>query len=150
MTSIAKHPLLGYGFYAFWEGLTGESANVILAAHWMFGYAHNGLLEIVLQLGLVGTGVFLLTFVNGCKDAWYCIKYGRTPGVEWYCGLLVLAVLYNVDEETVLWPNDLLSILYVVACCGLAVEAARIRRARAAANYALDESDSLNWDSANV
>jgi hypothetical protein len=26
-----------------------------------------------------------------------------------------------------MWPNDLLSILYIVACCGLAVEAKRIR-----------------------
>jgi exopolysaccharide production protein ExoQ len=131
LTSIAKRPLLGYGFYAFWEGMKGESANVILAAHWVFGYAHNGLLEIVLQLGLVGTSVFLFTFVNACKDAWYCMKFGRSTGTEWYCGLLVLAVLYNVDEETVLWPNDLLSMLYVVACCGLAVEAARIRKERA-------------------
>jgi exopolysaccharide production protein ExoQ len=145
MTSIAKHPLLGYGFYAFWQGLNGESANVILAAHWMFGYAHNGLLEIVLQLGLVGAAVFLFTFVNGCKDAWYCIKYGRTPGVEWYCGVLVLAVLYNIDEETILWPNDLLSMLYVVACCGLAVQTQRIRKERAAGTYALDEPAAASW-----
>lgn len=125
--SIAKHPLLGYGYYAFWQGMEGESANVILAAHWFFGYAHNGLLEIVLQLGVFGTLVFLATFVIACKNAWYCFKYGRTAGIEWYFGLLVLAVLYNVDEETVMWPNDLLSILYIVACCGLSVEARRIR-----------------------
>jgi exopolysaccharide production protein ExoQ len=96
--SIAKHPFLGYGYYAFWQGMEGESANVIVAAHWFFGYAHNGLLEIALQLGIFGTAVFLATFVVACKNAWYCFKYGRTAGVEWYFSLLVLAVLYNVDE----------------------------------------------------
>lgn len=148
MESIVKRPLLGYGFYAFWQGLTGESANVIMEAHWFFGYAHNGLLEIVLQLGLVGTSIFLFTFVNGIKDAWYCIKYGRTAGIEWYCGLLALAVLYNIDEETLLWPNDLLSMLYIVACCGLAVEARRIRQERALAWYAEKTIDSRQWDGA--
>ena len=46
--SIAKRPLLGYGYYAFWQGVKGESANVILATHWVFGYAHNGIIEICL------------------------------------------------------------------------------------------------------
>ena len=127
-TSIAKRPLLGYGYYAFWQGMTGESANVIMAAHWFFGYAHNGLLEIVLQIGVLGAGLFLLTFVKACRDAWFCFKFGRSYGVEWYSGLLLLAVIYNIDEETLLWPNDFLSMLYIVACCGLAVEAQRIRK----------------------
>jgi O-antigen ligase len=127
LVSIGKSPILGYGFYGFWLGKEGESGNVIAAAHWFFGYAHQGVLEIMLQLGLVGTAVFLGTFILACKNAWFCFKYGRTVGVEWYFGLLVLTLLYNVDEETVMAPNDLLSILYMVACCGLALEAERIR-----------------------
>jgi exopolysaccharide production protein ExoQ len=132
MGSIAKSPWLGYGFYAFWQGMEGESANVILAAHWFFGYAHNGLIEIVLQLGFVGLALFIATFVMACRNAWFCFRYQRTPGTEWYFGLLMLAVLYNLDEETVMWPNDLLSLLYIVSCCGLAMEARRIRAEMAA------------------
>ncbi|WP_263379915.1 O-antigen ligase family protein [Granulicella paludicola] len=140
--SIAKHPTLGYGYYAFWQGMEGESGNVITAAHWFFGYAHNGLLEIVLQLGLFGTTIFLATLVMALKNAWFCFKYGRTAGIEWYFGVLVLSLLYNVDEETVMWPNDLLSILYIVACCGLAVEAKRIRTEQFALHAAsLSQSD---------
>ena len=63
--SIAKRPLLGYGYYAFWQGLKGESANVIVGAHWVFGYAHNGILEIWLQLGLVGTAAILRHPISG-------------------------------------------------------------------------------------
>jgi exopolysaccharide production protein ExoQ len=127
MNSIAKAPWLGYGYYAFWQGMEGESANVIRAAHWFFGYAHNGILEIVLQLGLIGTALFFGTFIIACKNAWFCFKYGRSIGAEWYLSILIYAVLYNIDEETVMWPNDLLSIFYIVACCGLAMEARRIR-----------------------
>jgi exopolysaccharide production protein ExoQ len=130
MISIAKRPLLGYGFNAFWLGLEGESANVIMAAHWFFGYAHQGLLEIVLQLGLVGAGILLATFLLACKNVWFCFKHGRTIAAEWYFSILVLTVLYNVDEETVMFANNLLSILYIVACCGLTLEAKRLRSAQ--------------------
>jgi exopolysaccharide production protein ExoQ len=127
LRSIAKRPLLGYGFYAFWQGLRGESANAIVGAHWVFGYAHNGILEICLQLGLVGTGLFFLTLFQAMRNAWFCLRNGCPPGAEWYIGVIALTIMYNVDESTVLWPIDLLSILYVVACCGLAKAARQIR-----------------------
>jgi O-antigen ligase len=126
--SISKRPLLGYGFYAFWQGLKGESANLIVGAHWVFGYAHNGILEICLQLGLLGTALFFVTLFQAIKNAWFCLRNGCPPGVEWYIGLIALTILYNVDESTVLWPIDLLSILYIVACCGLAMAAQQIQQ----------------------
>jgi exopolysaccharide production protein ExoQ len=127
LRSIAKRPLLGYGFYAFWQGLKGESANAIVAVHWVFGYAHNGILEICLQLGLVGVAVFFVTLFQAIRNAWFCLRNGCSPGVEWYIGVIALTIMYNVDESTVVWPIELLSILYVVACCGLAKAARRLR-----------------------
>jgi O-antigen ligase len=127
-TSILKRPLLGYGFYAFWLGFKGESGNVLQATNWMFGYAHNGILEIFLQLGLAGVVIFLTTFLQAVRNAWICVRNGVATEVEWYIGLIILTVLYNLDESTVVWPNELLSILYVVACCGLAKAARESRR----------------------
>lgn len=124
MDSIVKRPLLGYGFYAFWNGLTGESGNIINATHWTFGYAHNGLLEIFLQLGLVGGVIFLATLFQAVRNAWFCLRNDGSGRYDWYLGLIVLTIVYNIDEATVLLPNELLSILYIVACCGLA-QAAR-------------------------
>jgi len=120
MDSILKRPLLGYGFYAFWEGLSGGSGNVVSATHWTVGYAHNGILEIFLQLGLVGVVVFFATLIQALKNAWFCFRNDRSGGYDWYLGLIALTVVYNIDEATVVFPNELLSILYVVACCGLA------------------------------
>jgi exopolysaccharide production protein ExoQ len=127
LRSIEKRPLLGYGFYAFWQGLKGESANAIVAVHWVFGYAHNGILEICLQLGLVGLAIFFVTLFQAVRNAWYCLRNGCPPGIEWYIGLIALTIMYNVDESTVVWPIELLSILYLVACCGLAKAARQLR-----------------------
>jgi exopolysaccharide production protein ExoQ len=127
LESFAKRPLLGYGYSAFWQGLNGESAKAILGAHWIFAYAHNGLLEIMLQVGLVGLIIFFITLIKAFKDGWFCLAHGQTPGVEWCVGLLLLTCMYNIDEETLLFPKDLLSILYIVACTSLARHAARLK-----------------------
>jgi len=125
--SIIKRPLLGYGYYAYWLGLTGESANAILSTHWVFGYAHNGILEIFLQLGTTGVVLFFVTFIQALKNAAICLRHDRPAGVDWYLGIILLSVFYNIDEASVVWPNELLSILYVMACCGLAKAAAQIK-----------------------
>jgi O-antigen ligase len=126
--SISKRPLLGYGFYAFWLGMVGESGNVINATHWTFGYAHNGILEIAVQLGLIGVFVFLATLLRAMRDAWFCVRHDLSGRYDWCVAMIVLTVFYNFDEGTVVWPNELLSILYIVACCGLAQGAAQMRR----------------------
>jgi len=116
---IAMHPLLGYGFYAFWLGRKGASANVLAAAHWDFGFAHNGYLEIVLQLGFVGLAFFAITYFDALRYARLATTKRTNSGIDWYVGLLMMVLVYNLDEAAVLWPNDLLSILYIVACAGL-------------------------------
>jgi O-antigen ligase len=126
MHAALQRPLLGYGYYAFWQGLTGASANIILTSHWVFGYAHNGILEVLLQLGFVGVLVFVITLLQAVKDAWICFRARRSIGVEWYVGIIFLTVLYNIDEATVVFPNELLTILYIVACCGLSRAAGEV------------------------
>lgn len=125
--SIFKRPLLGYGFYGFWLGLSGESASTIIENDWFFGYAHNGYLELVLQLGFVGLGIFIVTLLQAFRNAWYCVKKGYLENVEWYLGILLLTLIYNVDESTILLPNELQTILYMVACAGLMKTALEIR-----------------------
>jgi O-antigen ligase len=93
----------------------------------MFGYAHNGILEICLQLGLVGTLLFFATLLQAIGNAWCCLRNGCGPGVKWYVGVIALTILYNIDESTVLWPIDILSLIYLVACSGLAIAAQKIR-----------------------
>ena len=126
--SIAKRPLLGYGFYSFWQGLTGESASVIHATHWTFGYAHNGYIEIVLQVGLIGGILFLLTLMSAIHNAWYCLRNGSLDQYDWYIGLVGITLVYNLDESTAFWPNDLTSILYIVLVCGLSQAARNLKQ----------------------
>jgi exopolysaccharide production protein ExoQ len=55
--SIAKRPLLGYGYQAFWLGLEGESYRVILDVEWVLAQAQNAsaALDGSRNLGRVGS-----------------------------------------------------------------------------------------------
>jgi len=130
MLSILKRPMLGYGYYAFWLELRGESGRIIEALNWTFGYAHNGILEIALQLGFVGVLLFAVTLFQALRNAWTCIWLDTAGDYDWYIGIIFITIIYNIDEATVVLPHDLTSVLYVIACCGLARAAAELRQAR--------------------
>ena len=127
MPSILKHPILGYGYRAFWRGYQGESANVSLASHWTVPSAHNGFLEIWLTLGAIGVALVLYSLLRAVRDAFVCLSAGQSPYLAWYACIVFLTIFTNVDEGELVIPNSLLWILYIVACVGLSDGARRIR-----------------------
>jgi O-antigen ligase len=129
LLSVAKRPLLGYGYAAFWQGFQGESAHVVLAAHWMVGYAHNGILEVGLELGLVGVALVLWTVFTAFRDAAASLRPRCPEYVLWYTSIIFLMVIYNIDEARFLYPNSIEWIMYVMASAGLWQEARKVRSA---------------------
>lgn len=128
--AIAEHPILGYGFSAFWQGLTGESGKIILTLGWAFGYAHDGYLEVLLQVGIVGLIVVLCILFNAIWDGWKCFEGSQDPVVSWYIGLLFLTLYYNFDEETYFFCHNQNTFLLLLACCGLRLAARNVALAR--------------------
>jgi exopolysaccharide production protein ExoQ len=119
MASIGQHPILGYGYGGFWNGLQGESANVISMVGISLGHAHNGLLNLSLQLGLIGVVIFLWTFVVAVRDAFRAIFFRRAYAGLWYSSILLLTLIGSIDESFLLNYNALTTILYVMTCVGL-------------------------------
>lgn len=119
--AITKHPVLGYGFAAFWLGVKGESANVVLAARWLIPAAHNGFLDLWLQLGGVGLALFLISLVQGCRAAVWCLRHIGWEAAEWGAAVMLMTVLYNLDETSLLIPRELLWVLYCLAFVNLRV-----------------------------
>ncbi|MGL5926536.1 O-antigen ligase family protein [Chroococcidiopsis sp.] len=61
---IMEHPVLGYGLNAFWTGLDGPCADIWQRMRWQAPHAHNGLLDVGLQLGLLGMSALLMSLVR--------------------------------------------------------------------------------------
>jgi exopolysaccharide production protein ExoQ len=129
--SIVKRPLLGYGYQAFWLGLEGESYRVILAVSWVLAQAQNGFLDVMLEMGLLGLTIVLLVFAFAFRDAIVCLLQSRDDAhlraVEWYLTIVVLTLIYNLDESFLFDPKHLGSLMFLLACVGLKLERLRLR-----------------------
>jgi exopolysaccharide production protein ExoQ len=133
LDSILKRPLFGYGYQAFWLGLEGESYRVILAVSWVLAQAQNGFLDVLLEVGVTGLAIVLLVFGFAFRDGVTCLFQSRDSkqlrAVEWYLAIVVLTLIYNMDESFLFEPKHLGSMMFVLACAGLKVEWLRLRAA---------------------
>jgi exopolysaccharide production protein ExoQ len=111
--SVAKHPWLGYGFNTFWMGMQGESASVMLRVGWFPKQAHNGFLDLVLDLGAAGLVTFLAGYVILWSKALRLIRRVAGPNPVWVCTFLSFMFIYNLTESSILVQNNLFWILYV-------------------------------------
>jgi len=131
--SIMRHPLLGYGYRAFWRGYQGESAYVSLFAHWAPPNAHNALLEIWLTLGAVGVVSILFTIFQALRNGFLCLINTNSSHLAWYTSIVVLMLLVSVDEAEMVSPYGLMWMLYIFACLGLSSGVRQLRRELACA-----------------
>jgi exopolysaccharide production protein ExoQ len=112
---IARRPLAGYGYDAFWRGLTGPSLQIDAAVHFVVEHAHNGFLEILLELGVLGLALFILSWIRAGIRLWPLWRRGRIAEIAFPLAFLVLIVLYDLDENTLLIYNGIFWPLYVAS-----------------------------------
>jgi len=87
-----QHPILGCGYGGFWTTRMIEKFEV--------NEAHNGYLELLLELGYVGlflTAVFLLSCVRKAQRE---LVYNFDWGLFWIC-LLLMVVVHNIAEASI-------------------------------------------------
>lgn len=111
-TMIQQQPWLGYGYSAFWLGLQGYSAYVVEAS-WQATHAHNGLLDLWLDLGLLGVLVFILSFLTSLVKAVAWVRHAQTLEDFWPLVYLTIMFLFNMTYSTILTRNDIFWIIYV-------------------------------------
>lgn len=112
---IAKHPLFGYGYSAFWQGMAGESANTILVTGWAENQAQSGYLDMLLQLGLVGFLPLIWILGRGLIQAARALNPLNTAPVQMATVLLLVLIVVNVGETGFLVPIHLLWFYNLIA-----------------------------------
>lgn len=116
---MAPNPVVGAGFESFW---LGSRLQRVWSAFPVFrpNEAHNGYIEVYLNLGWMGVGLIALILMNGYRRA--VATFRRDPAIG---GLLlayvVAATIYSVTEAgfRLLDPIWIFLLLAVVAAGGL-------------------------------
>jgi O-antigen ligase len=116
LSSLAKRPWLGFGYSAFWVGTKGESANAIYALKWpRLSYAENGVLELALELGLVGVGIYFLAYLRCYRRLRRLFSWSSgTPELFWYGTTLFLAAITNIEAGSIAAPNSWEWLIFVI------------------------------------
>ncbi len=110
---ILKKPWLGYGYGAFWQGLNGESANVLRVVGWDVNHAHNGFLDIMLSIGMLGLFIFAMGFFMNLWRSIYLTHLNNNSTSMWLLIYLTFIVPSNVTETTLMNQNSIEWVLYV-------------------------------------
>lgn len=114
---VRQRPLLGFGYGAFWSPEHIEDLGAELS--WIMSTAHNGFLELALNLGLVGASLAVaaaltatVRAVRGCLDA-------PDRGYEFIFALLVLGLTVSALESAFVMPS-MCTLLAGSAVCQMA------------------------------
>lgn len=101
---ISERPLLGHGYYAFWDRVDLTAATYARIGSG-YGSAHNSMLEVFLMLGVVGAvvyiGIVLLTVTGVFRSVWV----RRSVSTWWWAVVLTFLIAENLTESFVLWHS---------------------------------------------
>ena len=119
---IQKRPWLGYGYGGFWRGWEGESYYVWTAIPWLPEYAHNGYLQLGIDLGLLGLSVFALGFLINFIRAFTLAYATKTPEALFPLIYFTFMLPYNVSDSIILQQNNLFWVLYVSTSLSMVIQ----------------------------
>lgn len=132
---IANHPLLGYGYSAFWAGLNPDVQSVWIGARRLVPVADNGYIDLCLSLGLVGVSLFLYVFVGAFRRA---MEYIRSePGFIglWPITYLCIFAADNICESALLTRGTFPFLVFAILATSLAMhQKRRVTLAQTASN----------------
>jgi exopolysaccharide production protein ExoQ len=102
---VNQRPLLGWGFAAFWILSNPSAAELDATIGYYINEAHNGILQLLLDVGIVGTAFFLILWIRNFLLAVKCIHgLGSEVGVSSL--LLLVGILVIGVSEQVLTTVD--------------------------------------------
>lgn len=98
-------PLLGYGYEGFWRGSTSPGSTVWKALNWPVPNAHNGFLDMVLAIGLLGGALFSISLILNLLKVFLRVQITNDARAICPAIALVFLIISNTTE-TALFIND--------------------------------------------
>lgn len=95
LESALRHPWLGVG-YGNTSVFDALDSVALFGTEWLPEHAHNGFLDIFVQLGLVGLGAMLLHVVVGFRRALLLARLTKTNESLWVLAYLTILLLFSI------------------------------------------------------
>ena len=123
---LEYRPWLGYGREVFWNSDSGIPQKIARelggAENYIPPHAHNGFLDLISDLGLVGLFLFLSSFVITYWRACNRIRYGNSIEDIWPIAYLSFFFLYNLTEGSIMKHNSALWAVYITVALAVNIK----------------------------
>jgi O-antigen ligase len=96
LLSMVKNPLIGYGYESFW---LGKRLLYIQSKYGRLIQAHNGYIEMYLNMGAIGIFFIIAWVASGLRHVKKYMLVNYSYGILRYCFIIVM-LMYNYTEAT--------------------------------------------------
>lgn len=114
ISKIMEHPIIGYGYASFWikeDKSPSERAEYVLG--WNPPHAHNGFIDLTLELGLIGLIIVSIQLIMLASKSFYLAKKSKEFIDLWPLALIAFLLLYNLTESSLIRPNSIFLVIYI-------------------------------------
>ena len=109
---ISERLWIGYGYQGFWRD-DGGAVDIWLSGGYKPPHAHNGFINMPLDLGLIGLFIFLAILAVNYVRAVTCLRSGKTMIELWPIYYITFFFMYNYSENTIIEQNSIFWALLV-------------------------------------
>ena len=102
VVAISTRPVLGFGYGAYWSAHSVQQSGVHLLTGWEMSHAHNGPIDVALDIGLAGLCVLTLALLFAFARR---VRSSNRWEVATFLSVLALIVLANMTESVLVRHN---------------------------------------------
>lgn len=113
MQAISLHPLLGYGYGAFW--LPNGDFSYFVRSGESLPHAHNGYLEACLDIGMLGSAMGGLAILIGMRRGAALLTQAFTHSYTWPLLATIYFAFINLTESSIAKYNNFNWIIFLIA-----------------------------------
>lgn len=113
---IRQRPWLGWGFHGFWRMWKGEEHAKILRtiATWEPPDGHQGFMDLVIELGIVGAFLFFLGFFDAFRKAIKFIRSFSSAEGVWPLGFMTYYIIMNLTQTQLMPAYTIYWLVYTI------------------------------------
>ncbi|HYH20774.1 MAG TPA: O-antigen ligase family protein [Azospirillum sp.] len=118
LAMLNDHVLLGFGFGAFWYGPYAPGSYFVM--NWGINSAHNGWLELMLDLGVLGLVLVGLLMGQIVVQGFFTMRYSPRPmEPAWALAIACTLLTISISESVFLGRHSLTWVVLVIAAIRL-------------------------------
>lgn len=113
---IPQRPWFGWGFHGFWRMWKGEEHAKILRtiATWEPPDGHQGFMDLVIELGIIGAFLFFLGFFYAFRKAIKFIRSFSSAEGVWPLGFMTYYIIMNLTQTQLMPGYSIYWLLYTI------------------------------------